>query len=75
MKIKPKRFLKETLHGARQPCGINRMMVFFAPEPIMHPTIRRIAIVLAAACTLASVSACREKHEPVKPTVAVSAPA
>lgn len=39
----------------------------------MHPLRLRTAIVVLTACLLASLSGCREKHEPLKPTVATAA--
>jgi hypothetical protein len=50
------------------------MMAFLPEEPIMstHPQRPRATVVLFVALVLASLSGCREKHEPVKPTVAVA---
>ena len=36
---------------------------------------RRVAAVLIAAVALASLSGCRDRHEPVKPTVGAVTPA
>lgn len=41
----------------------------------MHTIYLRAALLLATACAVAGLSACQEKHEPVKPTVATGSTA
>lgn len=56
--------------GARQRASACPMMTFCAREAVMTAVhFRRAACLLAACLALTSLAACRDRHEPVKPTV------
>lgn len=63
--------------GARQPIAVSLMMGFCEQEPPMRTFhLARLKAPLLAALlvtTLASLAGCREKHEPLKPTVSATA--